>query len=356
MPNPSAIDVFALEPALPPGLVRTTDAEPGILRRRRGKGFAYLRHDGSPVRDGRELQRIRSLAIPPAYREVWICPLANGHLQATGLDARGRKQYRYHAQWRIGRDEEKFDRLPLLAARLPRIRRGMARDLQSTEHGRPALLAVVVKLLDTTLGRIGNDAYARENGSFGLTTLRNRHARLQGDRLELEFRGKSGISQCLELRDPAVARVLRRCLKLPGQTLFRYADEAGRIHRIASAEVNDYLRSLAGEQISAKDFRTWHATVLALEITERAVRRGDTAFTLKKLLAEVSQALGNTPAVCRKSYVHPEVLALATLASRDLDAATLVLHGIDEQLPNTPGGLRRSERRLLAFGGGGKGL
>ena len=333
--------------SMPSGLIYTNDASPGIARLKRGKGFAYRRADGRAITDTRELQRIRSLAIPPAYREVWICPRPNGHLQATGLDARGRKQYRYHTAWRAGRDVEKFDRLEDFASRLPRIRRHVAQGLAEKAHGRTPLLAAVVRLLDTTLGRIGNDQYARENGSYGLTTLCNRHVRLQGNRLELAFRGKSGVKHCLHVDDPRVARVVRRCLDLPGTGLFRYQDEAGAHHCIGSAEANEYLKKIAGDDFTAKDFRTWHASVLAFETTARALSRNERGFTLKRMLGVVSEALGNTPAVCRKSYVHPHVIAFATLAGRDFEAAQELLRRAGSG--PTKAGLRLAERRLLGF-------
>ena len=332
---------------LPRGLVRTSDTAPGIVRQRRGKGFSYRLADGRAITDAEDLPLIRRLAIPPAYRNVWICTRANGHLQATGLDARGRKQYRYHTAWREGRDLEKFDSLADFAARLPRIRRHVARGLAERTHGRTALLAAVVRLLDTTLGRIGNDQYAKENGSYGLTTLCDRHVRLAGDRLELQFRGKSGVAHRLHVEDRRVARVVRRCLNLPGQALFRYVDEAGAPHCIGSAEVNDYLKKVSGDDISAKEFRTWHASVMGLDTIVRALARSDAGFTLKRMLAEVSTALGNTPAVCRKSYVHPKVIALATLAARDPEAARSLLTTCAGGA--RPTGLKQSERRLLAF-------
>jgi DNA topoisomerase-1 len=333
--------------AVPDHLVYTSDNEPGILRQRKGKGFSYRRQDGSLVRDGRELLRIRQLAIPPAYKQVWICARPNGHLQATGRDARGRKQYRYHADWRRERDTEKFDRFETLAKVLPRIRRRVAADLRQPGCGQTPLLAAVVKLLDTTLGRIGNDEYARENGSYGLTTLCDRHVRLRGNALELSFRGKSGVDQQFHVEDPGVARVVRQCLRLPGDALFRYADDAGDVHTIGSAEVNTYLRGLSAEHLSAKDFRTWHASVLALKLTTRALERGEGQFTLRKMLAEVAQALGNTPAVCRKSYVHPQVLALALLATRRAEDARQSLVAAGQATGMN--GLRRAERQLVAF-------
>ena len=334
------------------GLIYTTDTQPGIRRLRRGKGFAYRRANGAPLRDDAELTRIRRLAIPPAYRDVWICPRADGHLQATGIDARSRKQYRYHARWREERDAEKFEWLAEMATLLPRIRKHAARDLAPNEHGRTTLLATVVKLLDTTLGRIGNDQYAKENGSYGLTTLCNRHARLDGDLLELRFRGKSGVDHRLQVRDAGIARVVRQCLALPGRQLLRYADEAGRVRGIGSGEVNDYLCSIAGkgQRVSAKDFRTWHASVFALRLVSRAITRAEAGFTLKRMLAEVAQALGNTPAVCRKSYVHPDVIALALLAAGNMDrAAALLARATAQPLPRGAAGLRRDEQQLVRF-------
>lgn len=339
--------VNSIPTAVPEGLVYTTDAKPGIARLRRGKGFAYRRADGRPVKDERELARIRRLAIPPAYREVWICPRPNGHLQATGLDARGRKQYRYHEAWREGRDQEKFERLVDFAGRLPRIRRHVSQALAQSKHDRPLLLAAVVRMLDTTLGRIGNDQYARENGSYGLTTLCDHHVRVVGDRIELTFKGKSGIEHHLRVRDARVARVLRRCLSLPGESLFRHVDDEGAPHCVGSAEVNDYLKQIAGAEVSAKDFRTWHASVLAFATIVRALDSDKERFTLKRMLAHVSQALGNTPAVCRRSYVHPAVIDLAIRAARDPEDARSEIAALGTWPQRA--GLRLAERGLLAY-------
>ena len=334
----------SLPPPMPAGLVFSTDAQPGIQRLRRGKGFTYRRHDGRPVRAARELQRIRQLAIPPAYQEVWICPDPRGHLQATGRDARGRKQYRYHTDWRTERDADKFDRLLAFAQALPRIRRRVARDLGTGQAGRTPLLATIVRLLDTTAGRIGNDTYARENGSYGLSTLRCRHVRIRGDALALEFRGKSGVVHSLALRDARVARVVRRCLGGPREPLFRYTDDKGRTRCVGAADVNAYLHEIAGGAFSAKDFRTWHASVRALDIAARAARRSDKGFALKHMLGEVAAALGNTPAVCRKSYVHPRVLEFALHVGADPDVARTSLPA-----PAVFPGLRQNERAFVAF-------
>ncbi|MBC8056206.1 MAG: DNA topoisomerase IB [Rhizobiales bacterium] len=329
----------------PRGLVYVSDESPGISRLRRGDGFAYRRPDGKPLRDADELARIRHLAIPPAYSDVWICPLPHGHLQATGRDARGRKQYRYHAKWRVARDESKFERLADFGRALPRIRSRVARDLAAPVGQRvlrDTVLAAIVRLLDTTLVRVGNDAYARENGSFGLTTLRNRHVAVQGDALTLRFRGKSGISHEVALQDRRVARVVKRCQALPGQELFQYLDEAGEPRTVGSADVNDYLREASGGEFTAKDFRTWHGSVLALQLwcaldpTEAAA---PTLAGAKRLLGEVAARLGNTVAVCRKAYVHPGVLALLS-GERRVDQPTTA--------PRRAG-LSAPERGLLAF-------
>ena len=339
-----------LVPDLPPGLVYVCDADPGIARLRRGKGFVYRQHDGRMVSQDRELQRIRKLAIPPAYEKVWICTSPHGHIQATGRDARGRKQYRYHTDWRSERDANKFDRLASFALALPRIRRRVAQDLQSSIHGREQLLATVVRLLDTTLGRIGNDEYARDNGSYGLTTLRNRHVQLTGNRLQLVFKGKSGVAHRLEVEDARLARVVRRCQDLPGQALFQYRDEAGELRGIGSSEVNSYLHEVAGYQFSAKDFRTCHGTVLAFQDTAHALQSGDRCFTLKQMLGTVSRALGNTPAVCRKAYIHPRVLELAVMVcAKPEDAQQLLARADKRRAPKGSSGLPRAEQRLLNF-------
>ncbi|MDP9045835.1 MAG: DNA topoisomerase IB [Pseudomonadota bacterium] len=305
-------------PEIPHGLVYVSDTAPGIRRQRRGDGFTYRRPDGAALRDRAELERIRALAIPPAYSEVWICMLPHGHLQATGRDARGRKQYRYHAKWRLARDETKFDRMLDFGAALPRIRAAVERDLAAPVGERvvrETVIAAIVRLLDTTLMRVGNDEYARSNGSFGLTTLRNRHVKVAGDAITLRFRGKSGVDHAVSLQDRRVARIVKRCQSLPGQELFQFLDAAGNAHSVGSLEVNDYLRAASGGDFTAKDFRTWHGSVHALELW-RALAPDEAAQpTLagtKRLLEQVAARLGNTVSVCRKAYVHPRVLALLT--------------------------------------------
>jgi len=329
------------EAGIPAGLSYSSDSEPGFTRVRKGNGFAYRDAQGRTIRDPVQLARIRKLAIPPAYTSVWICPSPNGHLQATGRDARGRKQYRYHELWRAERDTGKFERLLAFAQVLPRLRRQVRRHLQDTTHSRELVLATIVQLLDTTLVRVGNDQYARENGSYGLTTLRNRHARVQGDAVRLSFRGKSGVRHEVEIKDPRVSKVVRRCLHLPGQELFQYRDSAGELRSVSSGDVNDFLHELCGERFTAKDFRTWHGSVLALE-TWRTLGESGEPVTIKAVLARVSGVLGNTPAVCRKAYIHPEVLALCTQRAEGAFAG--------EAAPARPvRGLVAAEQRLLAF-------
>ena len=331
----------------PPGLFYVRDDAPGISRQRRGKGFAYRKPDGSALTDPHHLQRIRALAIPPAYTQVWICTHADGHIQATGRDARGRKQYRYHAAWREAQDADKYQRLLAFADVLPKIRRAVQRDLAlpvGQQIQRASVLAAIVRLLDTTLVRVGNDSYARSNGSFGLTTLRARHAQLKGSQIKLRFKGKSGVEHDVAVDDPRVARIVRRCQALPGQELFQYLDDAGQRHAIDSADVNDYLREASGGEFTAKDFRTWHGSVHALALAAQHPPAPDITLTARRsaakaVLAEVARRLGNTVAVCRKAYVHPDVLALL-MGERE------ALPGLR---PKRKAGLSVDERRFLSF-------
>jgi DNA topoisomerase-1 len=327
----------------PGRLVRVSDSSPGISRSRRGSGFIYRDARGRHLTSTAELGRIRALAIPPAYTDVWICARANGHLQATGLDARGRKQYRYHPRWREQRDARKFDRLIEFGTALPRIRARVARDLAPVNGAgvmRAHVLATIVRLLDTTLARVGNDEYARENRSFGLTTLRNRHAKVRGRRLELRFRGKSGVLHDVAVEDEHVARIVRRCMNLPGEDLFQYVDEDGAPRAVASTDVNDYLREAAGIELSAKDFRTWHASVKAFDLARRELSRAaPPKGRLRRVLGDVAAQLGNTMAVCRKSYVHPSVLELLTDAKALAEPAAV----------RRRTGLRRVECGFLGF-------
>ena len=345
------------------GLVYVNPDMPGIRRVKQGERFRYRDAEGHWIRDPDELSRIRMLAIPPAYTDVWICPLPNGHLQATGMDARGRKQYRYHADWRLFKDETKFERLEAFGLALPRIRARVAQDLQEAAGaakgapGRQQVLAALVRLLDTTLLRVGNEEYASSNGSFGLTTLRNRHAAVRGAALRLRFRGKSGVMHEALLDDPRVAKVVRQCQQLPGQSLFQYPDEDGQLRSVSSTDVNDYIAEASpGERFTAKDFRTWHGTVQALELTRLACDPGraaadGTRYSPKEILAAVAKQLGNTPAVCKKAYVHPAVLALGSaLAGDGEDASSELLRKMTARTAaSRTRGLHAAERRLLAF-------
>lgn len=293
-------------------LVYVTDARPGWRRVRRDERFEIVDARGRPVRDEAALRRVRALAIPPAYEDVWICPLDNGHLQATGRDARGRKQYRYHPAWAAQQGQTKFERLREFGEALPALRRRVRRDLAQGGLPRDKVLATLVRLLDTTYLRIGNDEYAKENGSYGLTTLRCRHAAVRGSRLRFSFRGKSGVRHRVEVQDETLARVVRRCQNLPGQDLFQYVDEDGEPHRVGSGDVNAYLREATGGDFTAKDFRTWHASALALErllAEEPPQGKRDAQQRAKAVIAEVAARLGHTVTVCRKSYVHAAVLA-----------------------------------------------
>ncbi len=289
-----------------------SDESPGITRRRQGSGFSYWTPDGKRLRDKADLGRIRALAIPPAWTDVWICPLANGHIQAVGRDARRRKQYRYHARWREVRDEVKYNRLLAFGAALPVIRRRTRNDLRrDTSLTRTKVLATIVQLLEKTLIRVGNEEYARTNGSFGLTTLKNRHAEVKGASIVFEFRGKSGVKQIIGVQDPMLAKIVKRSQDLPGQTLFQYIDENGERQSVDSSDVNDYLREITGQDFTAKDFRTWFGTVIAAcALRELKVYESETQAkkNIVEAVTQVSKKLGNTKAVSRKCYIHPTVL------------------------------------------------
>jgi DNA topoisomerase-1 len=351
-PAPAGVAAAAPEPA-PEGLVWVSDAEPGYRRVRRGDAVHYVDAAGRRVTDEDVLARIRKLAIPPAYEDVWICRRANGHLQATGRDARGRKQYRYHPLWQQQRGQDKFEAMRAFGAALPRIRRAVLRDLEGHDGRRPTrerVLATLVRLLDTTFVRIGNEEYARGNGSYGLTTLRARHAGVREDEIRLSFVGKSGVRHEVRLSDRRVAAVVRRCKALPGQELFQYADEDGRIRKLTSADVNDYLSRIAGIHVTAKDFRTWHGSVLALEFTRLACSGERVAGAAKQVIAQVAARLRNTVAVCRKSYIHPKVLALGEmLADEDARATLLEQRWARAAAASPKRALSAAERRLLAL-------
>jgi DNA topoisomerase-1 len=299
------------ESAQAAGLRYVSDSSPGIHRRRAGRGFSYVGPDGRAIRDRATLERIRRLAIPPAYTDVWICPAANGHLQATGRDARGRKQYRYHPRWREVRDETKFGRMLAFSEALPRLRARLEQDLALPGLPREKVLATVVRLLESTAIRVGNDEYAKSNHSFGLTTLRSRHVEVSGSTLHFEFRGKSGKMQRVALSDRRLARIVARCQALPGAELFQYVAEDGERVSIGSSDVNDYLRELTGEDFTAKDFRTWAGTLQALAALQAigpSASEREAKSAIVRVIDEVAGQLNNTRAVCRKYYVHPVVL------------------------------------------------
>lgn len=311
-PKPGTPEADAAEA----GLVYVSDTEPGISRRGAGRGFSYRGADGQRVTDPKQLQRIRALAIPPAYSDVWICRSPRGHLQATGRDARQRKQYRYHAAWQAARGEGKFGRLPAFAKALPSLRQRLAADLKLPGYPKDKVLSIVVAILAETLVRVGNDHYARSNRSYGLSTLRDRHVDfVRGGRARITFRGKAGQKQELMINDARLVKLVRGCQDLPGQALFQYRDDEGGLVPVSSGDVNDYLRSAMAGDFTAKDFRTWGGTLLAFrklagmpppEDGEPASERA-LASMRNDVVGEVSQVLGNTPAVCRKAYIDPLV-------------------------------------------------
>jgi len=303
-PNP-------VESAKAASLRYVTDDIPGISRRRCGAAFQYLDPAGKVIRDPEELHRIKSLAIPPAWREVWICPIRNGHLQATGRDAKGRKQHRYHPRWREVRDENKYGRILAFAKALPLIRQRVDNDLRRPGLPRDKILATVVRLLETSHIRVGNEEYARQNKSFGLATLRTRHVNVSGSTISFQFRGKSGVEHALDINDRRLAKIIKRCQDLPGYELFQYIDDDGERRTIDSTDVNEYIRQIAGEEFSTKDFRTWAGTVLAaraLQEFQSAVSDAESKRNIVQAIEFVAKKLGNTKAVCRKCYIHPAVI------------------------------------------------
>jgi DNA topoisomerase I len=299
-----------VESAQAAGLRYVSDFQPGIRRKRAGKGFAYVGVDGKTIRDAKELGRIRSLAIPPAYTDVWICPSPNGHIQATGRDARGRKQYRYHPKWREVRDETKFGRMLAFSQALPKIRARIERDLGLAGLPKEKVLATVVRLLECTCIRVGNDEYAKANRSFGLTTLQDRHVEVSGSNLRFEFRGKSGKVHKVDLNDRRLARIVERCQDLPGEDLFQYLDDEEVRQTIGSGDVNDYIREISGQEFTAKDFRTWAGTILAVEALTQVgewTSQRQAKSNVLGAIDRVAEQLNNTRSVCRKYYVHPAV-------------------------------------------------
>jgi len=330
------------------GLRYVGDARPGFSRERQGDGFAYRTPHGELVTDERQLERIRKLAIPPAWTEVWICPFPNGHLQASGRDAKGRKQYRYHARWRAVRDDTKYGRMIAFAEALPAIRRRVEEDLQLKGLPRRKVVATVVRLLETTFIRVGNTEYAKQNQSYGLTTLRDRHVEIEGSRLRFSFRGKAGKQHTVDVTDRRLASIVKRCQDLPGYELFQYVDDDGERQTVDSADVNEYLREVSGRDFTAKDFRTWAGTVLAaLALQEYAAfeSQAQCKKNIVRAVEDVAKQLGNTPAICRKSYVHPVVidayqegLTLKTLQERT-----------ERALARSEVDLKPEEEAVLAF-------
>ena len=300
-----------VEAAEEAGLRYVSDDQPGYTRRKKGDDFEYFDTDGKPIRDEQRLLRIKRIGIPPAYTDVWICPSPNGHIQATGRDARRRKQYRYHERWREVRDENKYDKMILFGEALPKIRKRVEHDLGLPGLPRDKILATVVQLLERTFIRVGNEEYARENKSFGLTTMQDRHVEVKGSKLRFRFRGKSGIKHEVDVTDRRIAKIIAKLQELPGQELFQYVDEDGQLRDVTSQDVNDYLREITGQEFSAKDFRTWAGTVLAaiaLDAVGAFETKKQAKANIKNAISAVSKILGNTPAICRKCYVHPAVL------------------------------------------------
>jgi DNA topoisomerase-1 len=337
-----------VETARAAGLRYVTDASPGIQRKRSGKDFIYIGLDGKPIRDPNELQRIKKLGIPPAWTNVWICPNEQGHLQATGRDAKGRKQYRYHPRWREVRDETKYHQLISFGEALPVIRKRVAHDLSLSGLPPEKVLATIVRLLDTTHIRIGNEEYVRENDSYGLTTMRDSQVDVTGEKIHFHFRGKSGKERNIDVKDRQLAKIVKRCQDLPGHELFRYVDEHGKLRMIESNDVNEHLRLMSGQDFTAKDFRTWGGTVIATASLEELGAFESETQGKKNIVQAIkmtAEHLGNTPAVCRKCYVHPGIID-AYLAGSLLN----FLKQYDEQeKKKSREGLSHEESRMLSF-------
>ena len=330
------------------GLVYVSDEKPGIRRETAGEGFSYRDAKGQPVRDETTLERIRKLAIPPAWTDVWICPRANGHIQATGRDAKGRKQYKYHPQFREVRESTKYEHMMEFARALPAIRARLAEHMALRGLPRDKVLATVVHLLESTLIRIGNDDYAKSNRSYGLTTLRNPHVKVNGSELRFQFKGKSGKTWRLQLKDRRVAKIVRACQELPGQELFQYVDDNGEVKHVTSADVNAYLREITGRDITAKDFRTWAGTVLAalaLQEFEAFDTQAGARKNLRAAIERVASRLGNTPTICRKCYIHPEVLSAYTEGALLLE----VRERVEAELREDLAALRPEEAAVLGL-------
>jgi DNA topoisomerase I len=330
------------------GLRYVTDATPGITRKRVGKHFSYVGLDGKPIRDPDELQRIKKIGIPPAWTNVWICPSDRGHILATGRDSKGRKQYRYHPQWREVRDETKYDKLIIFGETLPLLREHIEHDLALAGLPYEKVIATIVRLLDTTLIRVGNEEYMRENGSYGLTTMLSQHVKVGETQIHFHFKGKSGKEHSIDVRDRQLARIVKRCQSLAGQELFQYVDENKELRSVESNDVNDYLRQTSGQEFTAKDFRTWGGTVTA-SIALEQLGVFETQTQGKKNVTEAikstAERLGNTPAICRKCYVHPGVID----AYMDGSLLNFFKHFEENTQKNTKKGLSPDESKVLAF-------
>jgi DNA topoisomerase-1 len=346
--NGAKIVAEAMDAAEGAGLRYVSDDRPGYTRKAKGDDFEWFDADGKPIRDEQRLLRLKRLAIPPAWTAVWICPAPNCHLQATGRDARRRKQYLYHERWREVRDENKYDRIISFGKALPKIRRRIARDSKLPGLPRNKVLATVVQLLERTFIRIGNEEYARENKSFGLTTMKDRHVEVKGAKLRFRFRGKSGREHDVDVTDRHIAKIISKLQDLPGQDLFQYVDDGGEIRDVTSQDVNEYLREITGEDFSAKDFRTWAGTVLtaiALNAQEKFENQKQAKSNIKTAISAVAKILGNTPAICRKCYVHPAVLE-SYLDQKSIDGLKAMT---EDALEREDVDLRSSETAVLKF-------
>jgi DNA topoisomerase I len=344
--NPSIAN--PVESAKAAGLRYVSDTTPGIRRKRVGKNFSYIGVDGKPIHDPEELRRIKSLGIPPAYTHVWICPDPYGHIQATGRDAKGRKQYRYHPRWRAVRDETKYGRMIAFGQTLHLIRERTDRDLALPGLPREKVLATVVQLLEATLIRVGNDEYARSNKSFGLTTMHDRHVDISGSTLRFHFRGKSGKKHTINMSDRRLARIVKRCRDIPGHELFQYIDDAGKPQDVTSDDVNAYLRGITGQEFTAKDFRTWAGTVLAaiaLKEFESFDSQAQAKKNIVRAIERVAERLGNTPSICRKCYVHPAVLD----AYLDGSLIDVLKQRAEHELTESINDLRPEEAAVMAL-------
>ncbi len=337
-----------VEAAEEAGLRYVSDDKPGYTRKQKGKDFEFFDTSGKKITDENRLLRIRRLAVPPAYADVWICPTANGHLQATGIDARGRKQYRYHEKWREAREETKYDRMVIFGAALPKIRKRVAADLSRRGLPKEKVLATIVSIMERTFIRVGNEEYARDNKSYGLTTMRNNHVEVSGATVRFKFRGKSGVMHEVDMADRRLSRIVKKVQDLPGQEVFAYLDEEGEARDIKSQDVNAYLQEITGENFTAKDFRTWAGTVLAavaLNAVGPAETKTAAKANVKNAVSAVAKILGNTPAVCRKCYVHPDVLE-TYLSGEMIDGLRRKTEkALEENLPD----LRSVEAAVMTF-------